>query len=239
MSFVRSSGHPCFSNEKINVARIHLPVAGDCNLGCNYCNALQKSTNKHIPGACSKILSTAQALELLRKEMDNNPNLTVVGISGPGDPLANESTFSVLESINRDFPGLLKCICTNGIALADQRNRLASLKIDAITLTINSFKLETLSRIYGYVKIGNRIYKGIDSSRIILEKQIQALEIVAKENVLRKINIIYMEDINSDQITAICERVSKMGMFRFNIMKLVPLNKFTGHEPNSGRYNII
>ena len=78
--------HPCFSLAAHNkFARIHLPVAPLCNIGCKYCiRALNKVENR--PGVASAIVSPEEALERVKAAKARLP-LTVVGIAGPGDAL--------------------------------------------------------------------------------------------------------------------------------------------------------
>ena len=50
------------------------------------------------------------------------PELSVVGIAGPGDALANpEATFATLEGVRRAAPDLRLCLSTNGLALPRAR----------------------------------------------------------------------------------------------------------------------
>ena len=82
--------HPCFNIEaKGTYARVHLPVAPNCNIQCNYCKRDYDCVNESRPGVTSEVLSPEQALAYLIKLKEKMPNLSVVGIAGPGDPFAN------------------------------------------------------------------------------------------------------------------------------------------------------
>ena len=84
------SKHPCFNAEaKQKYARVHLPVAPRCNVQCNYCNRKYDCCNESRPGVCSTLLSPVQALKYLQALNGKIPDVSVVGIAGPGDPFAN------------------------------------------------------------------------------------------------------------------------------------------------------
>lgn len=68
--------HPCYSEEvHHHYARIHVAVAPACNIQCNYCNRKYDCANESRPDVATRI-----------------PQLTVLGIAGPGHALANPKT---------------------------------------------------------------------------------------------------------------------------------------------------
>ena len=85
----RVQTHPCYSKDAHQYARIHLPVAPACNIQCNYCNRKFDCSNETRPGVVSNLLSPAQAVHRFQSVKQRMPELKVVGIAGPGDPLAN------------------------------------------------------------------------------------------------------------------------------------------------------
>ena len=81
--------HPCFSDAaRHRFARIHLPVAPDCNVQCNFCKRVYDCANESRPGVTTAVLSPKQALRYLEAVLKKDPRITVVGIAGPGDPFA-------------------------------------------------------------------------------------------------------------------------------------------------------
>jgi nitrogen fixation protein NifB len=67
------------------------------------------------------------------------PQLSVVGIAGPGDPLANIGrSFKTLELIREQLPDLKLCLSTNGLMLPDAVDRLLDVGVDHVTVTINT-----------------------------------------------------------------------------------------------------
>ena len=85
-----SSKHPCFSREAHHqYGRIHPPVAPRCYIQCNFCNRKYDCLNESRPGVTSSVLRPKQALAYLTDMLEVRPEITVLGIAGPGDPFAN------------------------------------------------------------------------------------------------------------------------------------------------------
>jgi len=83
------SRHPCFNDAaRHTFARIHLPVAPECNVQCNFCKRIYDCANESRPGVTSALLTPPQALSYLENVLQRDPRIAVVGIAGPGDPFA-------------------------------------------------------------------------------------------------------------------------------------------------------
>ena len=96
--------HPCYSEEAHHhYARMHVAVAPACNIQCNYCNRKYDCANESRPGVVSEKLTPEQAAKKVLAVASTIPQMTVLGIAGPGDPLANpEKTFKTFELIAED-----------------------------------------------------------------------------------------------------------------------------------------
>jgi len=82
--------HPCYSEEAHHhFARMHVAVAPACNIQCNYCNRKYDCANESRPGVVSEKLTPEQAAKKVLAVASTIPQMTVLGIAGPGDPLAN------------------------------------------------------------------------------------------------------------------------------------------------------
>ncbi|MDR2825722.1 MAG: radical SAM protein, partial [Deltaproteobacteria bacterium] len=98
-----SEKHPCFScTAHHKYARLHLPIAPKCNIQCNYCNRKFDCVNESRPGVTSELLNPDEALEKFLWVRQKIAELSVVGIAGPGEALANwEATRESLEKIRQ------------------------------------------------------------------------------------------------------------------------------------------
>ena len=82
--------HPCFNREASRLfGRIHLAVAPECNIQCNFCLREFDCVNESRPGVASKVLTPAEALDRVERVMATFEHIHTVGIAGPGEPLYN------------------------------------------------------------------------------------------------------------------------------------------------------
>ena len=145
--------HPCYNPDLIDkVGRIHIPVAPKCNIQCNYCNrnyspALTKIDLVYV----LNLLSLKIYMLILKPLIDKNPETEVIGIAGPAEALADLNILNkALSILKNDFPNMSICLSTNGLVLADNMSLLKQYNISFLTITINSFELKTLEKIYDW-----------------------------------------------------------------------------------------
>ena len=222
--------HPCFSKKAhLKFARIHLPVAPLCNIGCKYCiRAINKVENR--PGVASRIITPKQALERVRQAVKLYP-LTVVGIAGPGDALANKETFQTFELIDKEFPRLMKCISTNGLLLPDYVDRLKKLKISTLTVTVNAVTPKVAAKIYDFVILDGKSYKGLKAAEILVSRQKQGIKKAILAGITTKINTVLIPQINMKEIPKIAKFYSGLGADIMNIMPLIPIHRMAAKKP--------
>jgi nitrogen fixation protein NifB len=120
--------HPCFSEEAHHhYARMHVAVAPACNIQCHYCNRKYDCSNESRPGVVSELLTPEQAVKKTLAVAAEIPQMTVLGIAGPGDPLANpERTLATFRELSEKAPDIKLCVSTNGLALPEWSMRSAS-----------------------------------------------------------------------------------------------------------------
>lgn len=216
--------HPCYSEEAhLKYARMHVPVAPKCNIQCNYCNRKYDCTNESRPGVTSEVLTPEQAVAKIRYVKERVPNLKVIGIAGPGDPLANEETFRTLELVNREFPDLTLCISTNGLALPDCVDRLAALGVRFVTVTINACDPKVGAQVYGSVLWQGKRYTGEEGARILLDRQLEGIRRCAEKGMLVKTNIVMVPEVNAAHIPELVKKVKSLGAYIVNILPLIPV----------------
>lgn len=216
--------HPCYNEEAHKkYARMHVPVAPKCNIQCNYCNRKFDCSNESRPGVTSEVLSPVQAADKIAFVKEKIPNLKVVGIAGPGDPLANEETFRTLELVQQRFPDLTPCVSTNGLMLPDSAERLFSLGVRFVTVTINAVTPEVGADIYRFVLWKGKKYEGTEGATILLENQFKGIEMCANLGMLVKANIVMVPGINTDTIPDLVKKVKALGAYIVNILPLIPV----------------
>ena len=224
--------HPCFSEKACHAfGRCHIPVAPKCNIQCNYCIRDFDCVNESRPGVTTRVLSAREAADMVRKVMEKYQYIKVIGIAGPGEPLANEETFEALRILHEEFPHVIKCISTNGLLLPEKIDLLEKYGVGNITVTLNAIDPEIGAKIYQFVEYGGKRYTGLEGARLLLEKQMEGIEMAIAKKMIVKINTVYIPGINEDHIPEIAKKVGEMGVYTFNVIPLIPQYKFADIAP--------
>ncbi len=196
-----------------------------CNIQCNYCKRdINKSENR--PGVSASVLKPIESLEVLRTALKKMPQIKVVGIAGPGEPLANPNTFETFRLVHEEFPHLIKCVASNGLLLAEKVDELKKVGVSTVTVTINAVDPEVASKIYAFVIYKNKTLTGTDGAKLLLEKQMEGVEKASAAGMLVKINTVLIPEINSDEIEKISLEAAKRGAVIHNIIPLIPIYLF-------------
>jgi nitrogen fixation protein NifB len=215
--------HPCYSEEAHHhYARMHVSVAPACNIQCNYCNRKYDCANESRPGVVSERLTPEQAAKKVLAVASTIPQMTVLGIAGPGDPLANpEKTFKTFELISRTAPDIKLCLSTNGLTLPDHVDTIARYNVDHVTITVNMVDPEVGAKIYPWIFYKHKRYTGVEAARILTERQMQGLEMLTERGILSKINSVMIPGINDQHLKEVNKAVKGRGAFLHNIMPLI------------------
>ncbi|HMK42554.1 MAG TPA: nitrogenase cofactor biosynthesis protein NifB [Dissulfurispiraceae bacterium] len=230
--------HPCFSKEAHGKrGRIHLPVAPACNIQCRYCLRKYDCANESRPGVTSVVLSPSEALERVRNLVERDLRLGVIGIAGPGDPLANEATFETMRAVNREFPHLILCISTNGLALNDRIDDLMKSGVRSVTITINASRPEIAEKVYKWVIYRGRKYDGREAAELLLANQWSGLINAIEAGFLIKVNSVLIPGVNDKEITLVAEKAGEAGADIHNIIPLNPQAEFS-HVKRPSREDI-
>lgn len=216
------SQHPCFNDAlRHRYGRIHLPVAPDCNVQCNFCDRRFHCVNESRPGVTAAVLSPHQASVYLEQALQRDPRITVVGIAGPGDPLASaEATLSTLRLVRARHPNMLLCVASNGLNVPQHAEALAELQVSHVTLTINAVDPEIGARIYAWVRDGKWPCRGLEAAGLLLERQREAVRRLKALGVLVKINTILIPTVNQDHVGHLARVVRQWGA---DILNCIPM----------------
>lgn len=228
----RIQEHPCFSEKACHsFGRMHLAVAPKCNIQCNYCQRDYDCVNESRPGVTSRIVTPEESVALVKDVLAKHEFIKVIGIAGPGDPLANEETFEALRLIKEHFPETIRCISTNGLMLPERIDELADLDVGNITVTMNALDPEVGAKIYDHIDYHGKRYTGVEAAKILIANQLKGVEEAVKHKMIVKINTVWVPGVNDDQIVEIAETTSKLGAYTFNLIPVIPQYRFKDVVP--------
>lgn len=217
--------HPCFNCGASDKARIHLPIAPSCNISCNYCLRKFDCANESRPGVSSEILNPEEAVLRYMAVKEKLPELTVVGIAGPGDSLANfdqvEKTLKAIRNFDKD---VIFCLSTNGLMLPWYARSLVELGVSHVTVTVNAVDPKIGAKIYKTVNYLGKVYQGTAGAEILLKNQQEGIKFLAAAGVTVKVNIVVLAGVNDAHIEKVVKTVKALGAEITNIMQLIPVN---------------
>ena len=245
--------HPCFDEgAHERVGRVHLPVAPRCNIHCRYCErrTCANLTMQH-PGWARRLLSPGEAVELVRRlarhlarspdaestggprasgDRSSNGRPFVVGVAGPGEPLANAETFETLSRVHQEFPALLMCLSTNGLLLEQKLPQLLETGVSSLTVTVNALDAAVGQHIYARVRHQGIVHQGQAAARLLIARQFQGIQAALAAGLALKVNTVLIPGVNDRHVAALALRLREMGVPLMNIMPLIPSGQMSDHR---------
>jgi len=226
-----TTDHPCFGGDHAKAGRIHLPVAPGCNIKCGFCERKFDCANESRPGVTSRVLSPSEAVtrvDLVRRHMQKQggAQLKVVGIAGPGDPLANPKTFETFRLVREAFPEMTLCLSTNGLALPEKIDEIVACDVHSLTVTINALTPATGAKVYEWIHYNGQRLEGEEAAEILMRQQFYGLERAAAAGLMIKVNHVYIPGVNDHETLDLAVKVRGLGAQMMNIMPVIPVGQF-------------
>ena len=215
--------HPCYSETRDNLwVRIHLPVARICNVKCIFCDhSVGSSCHTSKPGYSATLMDSNEAIVRTFSEIEKNPRLKIVAISGPGEPLANNQTFTTLEGIRNQNEELKFCLSTNGVLLEDTALKLKELGVGSISVSMSAILPETAAQVYEWARIDGEILQGQKMGESVILKQLAGIERAVALGITVKVNSILIPNINTKDIEYLSKQIADSGVSLQNIVPLI------------------
>lgn len=220
----KTATHPCYNCGAHDYARMHLPVAPKCNISCNYCLRKFDCPNESRPGVTTSVLSPDEAFAKYMEIKKKVSKLSVVGIAGPGDALANfEATKRTLSLIREQDKDVTFCLSTNGLMLPQYAGDLIELGVSHITVTMNAIDPKIGGQIYKYVDYMGQKFYGEAAASILMANQLAGIKMLTSKGIVCKVNIVMLKGINDHHIPEVVKKVKELGGTITNIMQLIPV----------------
>lgn len=222
--------HPCYNSEVHNVfGRIHLPVSPACNIQCRFCRREFNETTRR-PGVSRGILSPLQAVELVERAVAICPEITVVGVAGPGESLASFHALTALSLVHQRFPRLIGCLSTNGLRLRRYVKLIIAAGVKTVSVTVNAVDPVILDKINAGIIFNGHWVSGEEGAKLLISEQLAGIMEAADRGLIVKTNTVLIPGINEEHISAIARTVSGAGAVMLNVIPLIP-NHELAHIP--------
>jgi len=225
--------HPCLGRAQ-NRGRLHLPVSPYCNIKCRFCTRSFNDT-EHRPGVTRSVLPVEEAGDIVEKAVLLCPELSVIGIAGPGDALASDHALACLSLVNGAYPELIGCMSTNGLMLPESIDAIVEAGVSTVTVTVNAVEPKLLAQIVEKVIIDGKIFRGTEGAEILISRQLRGIKKLADRGIFIKINTVLLPAINGAHIGEVARVTRALGAAIINIIPLIPQGDFIHMPPPTCR----
>jgi len=164
-------------------------------------------------------------------EIAHRPELRIVGISGPGEPLYNGETFDRLRRISTSELNMRICLSTNGVLLKERMSELVNIGVDSISISFSAIRPATAAKIYQLMIIEDEIFKDTRLGKKIITRQLDGIREARSYGIPVKVNTILIPGVNTTEMKLISKKVAEAGATLQNIMPIVPRGKMKQYQP--------
>ena len=219
--------HPCYSftaEGHKKSGRLHIPVSPSCNIQCRFCRRDFNPVEQR-PGVARALIAPEDAVSVVERALALCPAINVVGIAGPGDTLATSHAIRTFALVHARFPGLVKCLSTNGLLLEEKSEQLVEAGVRTVTVTVNAVDPSVLVGICsGIVYHGERM-KGIAAAKTLIANQLRGIRRVTRLGAVVKVNAVLVPGVNEEHIGAVAEATAAAGASLINVIPLIPAHE--------------
>jgi nitrogen fixation protein NifB len=191
------------------------------------------------PGWARRLLSPGEAVDLVRRlvrsQSEKTPNggagSFVVGVAGPGEPLANAETIETLRRVHCEFPELMKCISTNGLLLDCKLPQLLDAGVTTLTVTINAVDPAIGQRIYAWVRHQGTLLRGREGAEILIACQMRGVRAALDAGLGVKVNTVLIPGVNDQHVDTLAHCLRELGVHLMNIVPVIPAGRMRDQRP--------
>ncbi|MDR1961774.1 MAG: radical SAM protein, partial [Gracilibacteraceae bacterium] len=198
---------------------------------CKFCDRKIGGVNEEIrPGVAKTLIRPEEAPDCVARALELCPEITVVGIAGPGDTLATDHALRAFRAVRRRFSDLIFCLSTNGLLLPEKISEVVAAGVSTLTVTVNAVDPDILSEINGGVYYRGKFYGGAEGGMLLISKQIEGIRLAAEAGLVVKVNTVLIPRVNGRHIEDIAKMAGENGAGIYNIIPLIPQHLFREEE---------
>jgi len=191
------------------------------------------------PGWARRLLSSAEAVDLVRrlvrshgvKSENGKASSFVVGVAGPGEPLANAATLETLRRVHCEFPELMKCISTNGLLLESKLPQLLDAGVTTLTVTMNAVDPAIGQRIYAWVRHRGALLRGREGAEMLIARQTRGVRAALDAGLVVKVNTVLIPGVNDQHLDRLAHCLKGLGVHLMNIVPVIPAGQMRDQRP--------
>lgn len=165
----------------------------------------------------------AEAMDYLAQTMQEKPDIAMVAITGPGDPLATPGiTIRAVEQIRTRYPRLKIGLKTLGIGSDILAGPLAQAGVDYVEMQVDGVRAEILEKIYAWIRPGLKTLKLSEAVKLLLKEQQNGIPALRFHNIDVAILTTLYPGYNIDHVTKIAVETMELGSRSISLLPYRP-----------------
>ena len=149
-----------------------------------------------------------------------------INISGPGDALASPDTLLfLLDLLKEKYPNCPVKLTTIGLNVAPLAADLASKTITQVNLQVEAISLDTLKKIYAWIRPDKRTVPLPEVIAFLLQEQERAIAALNDAGIPVNIQTTIYPGINDEHISAIAEKAASWGASSITLLPFEPVSE--------------
>ena len=157
------------------------------------------------------LLPPKEAVDLVRRALAVCPQITVVGVAGPGESLASLHALAALSLVRQHFPKLIGCLSTNGLKLRKYARLLSEVGVRTVSVTVNAVDPAILDLINAGVRWRGRWITGLEGAELLIREQLAGIGHAVDQGIVVKTNTVLIPGINDDHIEEVAWAAADAG----------------------------
>lgn len=173
-------------------------------------------------------MTPEESVAWLGNVLDAGHAVDVIGITGPGDPLASpDATLRTLRLVRDAYPDISLCLTTVGINGALYAPELADIGLSHITLLVDAVAPEVAEKLYAWVRPSTKTVPLPQACRDLLNEQAKTVSAFKAAGITVKVNTTVYPGYNAGHVEDIASAMATLGA---DIMAIVPYTPADGVE---------
>lgn len=218
MSVISITDHKecsCSTTLNINNSVVYLPVAPQIVARTRF----SPPTPTH-----SQCLKVPEALSWLDQIMEERgKSVSIVAISGPGDPLATpDITLHVIAEVCKRYPDVQIGLNTLGIGSDRLASDLAKAGTNYVAIEVNGVRSEILEKLYAWIRPGQKTLKISEAAKLLIKEQRNGVPALKFHNVTVGVHTTLYPGYNTSHIAKISSEMMELGADTISLIPYVP-----------------
>lgn len=165
------------------------------------------------PPSFKQSLTIPEGMALLDRTMEEKgSSVSMVAITGPGDPLATpDITLEAIEQVHSHYPELPIGLKTHGIGSKQLAGDLARLGVQYIEMQVDAVRAEILEKLYAWIRPGSKTLKISDAVNLLIEEQRNGVPALKFHNLTVSILTTLYPGHNIDHVPKISATMMELG----------------------------